>query len=152
MSASIAEADREICFDVDGTATYGTLRGPGQREGQRLAAALLLPGSGPTDRNGDVPGLNVKPRTLMLIAEVLGELGIMSLRFDKYFTGRTGAGAYAADPGRIDLDAFIRQAAAAYRLLGAQRETRPEALLIAGHSEGGLYAVPAAARERARPH
>ena len=46
MSASIAEADREICFDVDGTATHGTLRVPAHREGQRLAAALLLPGSG----------------------------------------------------------------------------------------------------------
>src|SRR5256886_11777151 len=113
MSASVAGADREICFDVDGTATYGTLRVPAHREGQRLAAALLLPGSGPTDRNGDVPELNVKPRTLALIAEVLAQQGIMSLRFDKYFTGRTGAGAYAKDPGRIDLDAFIRQAVAA---------------------------------------
>ena len=100
MSASVAGADREICFDVDGTATYGTLRVPAHREGQRLAAALLLPGSGPTDRNGDVPALDVKPRTLALIAEVLARLGIMSLRFDKYFTGRTGAGAYAKDPGR----------------------------------------------------
>src|SRR3989440_3127246 len=146
-----ASVEEDICFDVDGTATHGTLHVPAHREGQRLAAALLLPGSGPTDRNGDVPGLNVKPRTLMLIAEVLGELGIMSLRFDKYFTGRTGAGAYAADPGRIDLDAFIRQAAAAYQVLGAQRETRPEALLIAGHSEGGLYALLTAEQVRPPP-
>jgi uncharacterized protein len=152
MSASIAEADREICFDVDGTATYGTLRVPAHREGQRLAAALLLPGSGPTDRNGDVPELDVKPRTLALIAEVLAQQGIISLRFDKYFTGRTGAGAYTKDPGRIDLDAFIRQAAAAYHVLGAQPETRPEALLIAGHSEGGLYALLVAEPERVRPH
>jgi alpha-beta hydrolase superfamily lysophospholipase len=152
MSASVAGADREICFDVDGTATYGTLRVPAHREGQRLAAALLLPGSGPTDRNGDVPALDVKPRTLALIAEVLAHLGIMTLRFDKYFTGRTGAGRYAADPARIDLDAFIRQAAAAYHVLGAQPETRPEALLIAGHSEGGLYALLAAEPERVRPH
>ena len=138
MSASV---EQDICFDVDGTATHGTLRVPAHREGQRLAAALLLPGSGPVDRNGDVPGLNLTPRTLALIAEVLAGLGIMSLRFDKYFTGRTGAGAYAKDPGRIDLDAFIRQAAAAYHVLGARRETRPEALLVAGHSEGGLYAL-----------
>ena len=93
MSASVEE---DICFDVDGTATHGTLCVPAHRDGQRLAAALLLPGSGPVDRNGDVPGLNLTPRTLALIAEVLAELGIMSLRFDKYFTGRTGAGAYAA--------------------------------------------------------
>ena len=152
MSASVEE---DICFDVDGTATHGTLRVPAHREGQRLAAALLLPGSGPVDRNGDVPGLNLTPRTLALIAEVLGELGIMSLRFDKYFTGRTGAGAYAVDPGRIDLDAFIRQAAAAYRVLGARPETRPEtrpeALLVAGHSEGGLYALLTAAQTQPPP-
>src|SRR4029077_16826334 len=127
MSASVEE---DICFDVDGTATHGTLRVPAHRVGRRLAAALVRPGSGRVDRNGDVPGLNLTPRPLALIAEVLAELGVMSLRFDKYFTGRTGAGAYPADPGRIDLDAFIRQAAAAYRVLGARRETRPEALLV----------------------
>ena len=148
MSASVEE---DMCFDVDGTATYGTLRVPAHREGRRLAAALLLPGSGPVDRNGDVPGLSLTPRTLALIAEVLAQQGIMSLRFDKYFTGRTGAGAYAKDPGRIDLDAFIRQAAAAYRVLGARRETRPEALLVAGHSEGGLYALLTAGQVRPRP-
>jgi uncharacterized protein len=59
MSASVDGVDRDICFDVDGTATHGTLRVPAHREGQRLAAALLLPGSGPADRNGDVPGLDV---------------------------------------------------------------------------------------------
>jgi alpha-beta hydrolase superfamily lysophospholipase len=151
MSGLKEAAGRDICFDVDGTATHGTLRVPAHRAAQRLAAALLLPGSGPTDRNGDVPAANVTPRTLMLIAETLARQGIMSLRFDKYFTGRTGAGAYARNPARIDLDAFIRQAAAAYHVLGAQPETRPEALLIAGHSEGGLYALLVSARVRPRP-
>ena len=150
MSGLTQPVDRDVWFDVDGTATHGTLCVPAHRGGQRLAAALLLPGSGPTDRNGDVPELYVTPRTLALIAGVLAEQGIMSLRFDKYFTGRTGAGAYAADPARIDLDAFIRQATAAYHVLGAQRETRPEALLVAGHSEGGLYALLVAGH--ARPH
>jgi len=150
MSGLAGGSDRDVCFEVDGTATYGALRIPAHRAGQRLAAALLLPGSGPVDRDGDVPGLNVTPRTLKLIAGVLDELGIMSLRFDKYFTGRTGAGAYAADPGRIDLVAFIRQAAAAYRVLAAQPEARADALLIAGHSEGGLYALLTA--QRVRPH
>jgi uncharacterized protein len=150
MSGLVGEADRDVCFEVDGTATHGTLRVPAHRAGQRLAAALLLPGSGPVDRDGDVPRLNVRPRTLKLVADVLARQGIMSLRFDKYFTGRTGAGRYAADPGRIDLAAFIRQAAAAYRVLGAQPQARAEALLIAGHSEGGLYALLTA--QRAQPY
>ena len=151
VSGLVDEADRDVCFEVDGTATYGTLHVPAHHQGQRLAAALLLPGSGPVDRDGNVPRLGVTPQTLKLIAAVLGELGVMSLRFDKYFTGRTGAGAYAADPGRIDLDAFIRQAAAAYQVLRAQPETRAGALLVAGHSEGALYALLTAHRVRPPP-
>src|SRR5579859_5967903 len=151
VSGLVGGTDRDVCFEVDGTATYGTLRVPAHHQGQRLAAALLLPGSGPVDRDGNVPRLGVTPQTLKLIAAVLGELGVMSLRFDKYFTGRTGAGAYAADPGRIDLDAFIRQAAAAYHVLRAQPQTRAEALLVAGHSEGALYTLLTAQRVRPPP-
>ena len=43
----------------------------------------------------------------------------MSLRFDKYFAGKTGAGRYTSDPGSIDLDAFIHQADSAYKLLAS---------------------------------
>jgi alpha-beta hydrolase superfamily lysophospholipase len=150
MSGLVDETDRDVCFAVDGTATYGTLHVPAHRAGQRLAAALLLPGSGPVDRNGDVPRLGVRPRTVKLIADRLSDHGIMSLRFDKYFTGQTGAGAYAEHPARIDLAAFIRQAVAAYHLLAGQPETRKEALLVAGHSEGGLYALLTA--QHARPY
>ena len=82
--------DRDVVFEVDGTTTYGTLHVPPHRDGQRLPAALLLAGSGPTDRDGNVPRLGVTPQTIGLIATVLGEVGVMSLRFDKYFSGQTG--------------------------------------------------------------
>jgi pimeloyl-ACP methyl ester carboxylesterase len=131
--------DREIQFDTDGTMTYGTLHVPAGE--QRRAAVLLLAGSGPTDRDGNVPKLDVTPGTLKLIAETLGELGLMSLRFDKYFSGQTGGGAYADDPAALDLDAYLRQAAAAYRVLRDQPETSQGEMLIAGHSEGGMYAL-----------
>jgi pimeloyl-ACP methyl ester carboxylesterase len=131
--------DREIQFDTDGTTTYGTLHVPAGE--QRRAAVLLLAGSGPTDRDGNVPKLDVTPGTLKLIAETLGELGLMSLRFDKYFSGQTGGGAYADDPAALDLDAYLRQAAAAYRVLRDQPETSQGEMLIAGHSEGGMYAL-----------
>jgi uncharacterized protein len=39
VSASI---EQDICFDVDGTATHGTLRVPAHREGRRLAAAAKV--------------------------------------------------------------------------------------------------------------
>jgi hypothetical protein len=55
VDSRVPARDRAITFTVDGTATYGTVHIPAHRRGQRLPAALLLPGSGPTDRDGDQP-------------------------------------------------------------------------------------------------
>jgi hypothetical protein len=137
----VAATSHDVSFVVDGTTTYGTLTIPAHRPGQRLAAALLLPGSGPTDRNGNQPAQDIEPQTLKLIAGILSQRGIMSLRFDKYFSGQTGAGAFTGDPGRIDIAAFIRQADAAYDLLRDQPQADPQAMLIVGHSEGGFTAM-----------
>ncbi|MEO6085354.1 MAG: alpha/beta hydrolase [Umezawaea sp.] len=132
--------DREIVFTVDGTLTYGTLHVPAHRVGQRLPAALLLPGSGPTDRNGDQPP-TLTPNTLAQLAEALDQDHVVTLRFDKYGTGRTGLGAYRDHPETIDYPAFVRQAAAAYELLRDQPETDPRSMLVVGHSEGAMTAL-----------
>lgn len=149
-ASQVAAVSRDVSFVVAGTTAYGTLDIPAHRPGQRLAAALLLAGSGPTDRNGNDAGVGIAPYTLRLIAGALARMGIMSLRFDKYFSGQTGGGAFAADPGSINLAAYIRQAAAAYDLLRAQPETDARQMLVAGHSEGGMYALLVA--ESVSPH
>ncbi|MDH6143756.1 pimeloyl-ACP methyl ester carboxylesterase [Kitasatospora sp. GP30] len=149
-AALVPAADRDVQFTVDGTTAYGTLHVPAHRAGHHLAAALLLPGSGPTDRDGNEPPA-LTPGTLALIADTLGADGVMTLRFDKYFTGRTGAGAYQGDPGRLDLAAFTRQATAAYTTLRDQPEADPHALLVVGHSEGGLQALLLARTVRPAP-
>ena len=140
-SGEVAAASSDVSFAVDGTKTYGTLEIPAHRSGQHLAAALLLAGSGPTDRDGDQPSQNVTPQTLKLVAGVLAQQGIMTLRFDKYFTGQTGAGTFASDPGTIDLNAYIRQADAAYVFLRGQPAADRQHMLVVGHSEGGFYAM-----------
>lgn len=148
--ALIPATDQQLSFTQDGTTAYGTLHVPAHGPGRRLAAALLLPGSGPTDRDGNqLPGYD--PDTLRLIAGVLDRQGIASFRFDKYFSGRTGAGAYASDPGSIDLAAFVRQADAAYRLLSRQQSVDPARLLIVGHSEGGFTSMLVAESVWPRP-
>jgi len=147
---AVAAVSRDVSFVVGGTVTYGTLDIPAHRSGQRLAAALLLAGSGPTDRNGNDIAANLAPYTLQLIAGELARMGIMSLRFDKYFSGETGGGAFATDPSSIDLAAYIRQADAAYDFLRAQPETDTGRMLVVGHSEGGMYALLVA--ESTSPH
>lgn len=131
----------QISFVADGTRTYGTLEVPAHRRGQHLAGALLISGSGPTDRNGNDVGLHVTPDTLQLVANILASKGILTLRFDKYFAGQTGAGRLASTPGAFTVNTFLRQAAAAYTFLREQPVVDPERILIVGHSEGGMYAL-----------
>ncbi|WP_318307701.1 alpha/beta hydrolase family protein [Amycolatopsis solani] len=145
----VPAADREVVFTVDGTATYGTLHVPAHRAGQRLRAALLLPGSGPTDRDGSQPP--AAQNTLALVAGALGTDRVATLRFDKYGTGKTGLGAYRDHPETLDYPAFVRQAKAAYATLRDQPETDPHALLVIGHSEGGMTALLLGGTVRPRP-
>src|SRR5690242_5069918 len=140
-SGQVAATSQDVSFTVDGTKSYGTLEIPAHRSGQHLAAALLLAGSGPTDRDGNQPASNITPQTLKLVAGVLAQQGIMTFRFDKYFTGQTGAGNFASDPGAVDLNAFIRQADYAYDYLIAQPQVDKQRMLVVGHSEGGFYAM-----------
>ncbi|MFG3226064.1 alpha/beta hydrolase family protein [Kitasatospora sp. NPDC048194] len=138
--SATAPGDHEVSFVVNGTTTYGTLHIPQGPTDAKLPAALLLPGSGPTDRNGNQPP-QLMPDTLADLARLMGDDGIMTLRYDKYSTGQTGLGAYADHPGALDLDAFVQQAAAGYRFLAAQPGADPQKLLITGHSEGALIAL-----------
>src|SRR3954470_3643180 len=78
----VPAADREVVFTVDGTTTHGTLHVPAHRTGQRLRAALLLPGSGPTDRDGNQS--HAAPNTLAQVAAAFASDQVATLRFDKY--------------------------------------------------------------------
>ncbi|MFD9737837.1 alpha/beta hydrolase family protein [Umezawaea sp. NPDC059074] len=145
----VPAADREVVFTVDGTATYGTLHVPEHRAGQRLRAALLLPGSGPTDRDGSQPP--AAQNTLALLAGALDADRVATLRFDKYGTGKTGLGAYRDHPEALDYPAFVRQATAAYESLRDQPETNPNALVVVGHSEGAMTALLLGGTAHPRP-
>lgn len=135
-------SDRDVTFLVDGTVTRGTIHTPAHAAGAKVPAVLLLPGSGPTDRDGNQA--QSAPNTLAHIAQAMGEDGIMTLRYDKYGTGQTGLGAYTGKSATLDLAAFVRQASAAYALLAGQSDADPRKLLIAGHSEGGMIALKVA--------
>ncbi len=150
-SPQVAAVSRDVSFAVNGTTTYATLDIPAHRAGQHLAAALLIAGSGPSDRNGDDAIAGFTPHILQLIAGALARMGIMSLRFDKYFSGLTGGGTFAGDPGSIDLAAYISQADAAYHLLRAQPQANASRMLVVGHSEGGMYALLVAESVSPRP-
>ncbi|MEU4670614.1 hypothetical protein AB0F91_22160 [Amycolatopsis sp. NPDC023774] len=146
-AGTVAATDREVQFGSDGVTAYGPLHVPAHRVGTRVPAALVIPGSGPTNRDGDEPP-TVTPGTLKLLAHALDQDGVATLRFDKYGTGRTRLG--GLDPATLELLAFTRQALVAEQTLAKQPEVDRDDVSIVGHSEGGLRAMLVARHVRVK--
>ncbi len=115
---------------------HGTMLIP---EGETRAVAVIIAGSGPTDRDGNSP-LGVAASTYRLLAEGLAERGIATVRYDK----RGIAQSALAGPAEVDLR-FGQMAddAKAWAGLAARQAGKPCAWLV-GHSEGALVAQVAA--------
>ncbi|MBN9465452.1 alpha/beta hydrolase [Brevundimonas sp.] len=131
-----APVSTEIVLPSQPAPLHGTLLTPPDAS----TVAVILPGSGPTDRDGNSP-LGVAAGTYRLLAEGLADQGIATLRIDK----RGIAASAAAGPAEADLrfDAYAADARA-WAAEAAVRAGKPCAWLI-GHSEGALVALKAVA-------
>lgn len=149
QASPVAASDREISFESGPDTLYGSLMVP---EGATTPApgVLIISGSGPTDRDGDQPGLPT--RTNRHFAEDLADLGVVSFRYDKLGSGKTGLGTHKLGAG-VDYGLFLQEAWDAFDVLASQPEVDPSRIVILGHSEGGLFALDMAtdASRVARP-
>lgn len=116
---------------------HGTLLTP---EDQTRAAAVIIAGSGPTDRDGNSP-IGVTGGVYRQLAEGLAERGVATVRYDK--RGIAASTAAATDEANLTFDTMIDDAKAWARLT-AKRTGQPCVWLI-GHSEGALIGQAAAA-------
>jgi len=114
---------------------HGTLLTPSAPR----AVAVIVPGSGPTDRDGNSP-LGVSGGIYRQLAEGLAERGVASLRFDK--RGIAASAFAASDEASLRFDHYVEDARR-WAALAAERTGQPCAWLI-GHSEGALIAQKAA--------
>jgi len=106
-----------------------------------LPVALMIAGSGPTDRNGNNPmGHN---DSLKRLAQGLAKQGIASLRYDKRGVGESLA--LAPDERDLSVETYVADAAAWIEKL--QGDPRFSSVILIGHSEGALIASLAAARQ-----
>jgi pimeloyl-ACP methyl ester carboxylesterase len=103
------------------------------------AAALILPGSGPTDRNGNNP-LGLFAASYQMLAEDLALEGITTLRFDK-----RGIGASQGDPNDVTLSEYAEDAT--LWIAELLRRTEQDCVWLLGHSEGAIIATMLAERE-----
>ncbi|WP_292084077.1 MULTISPECIES: alpha/beta hydrolase [unclassified Brevundimonas] len=119
-------------------ALHGTLLTP---EAQTRAAAVILPGSGPTDRDGNSGQFGIRASTYRLLAEGLAERSVATLRIDK--RGIAGSAAAATSEADLRFNTYVDDARA-WAAEAAAKTGQPCAWLI-GHSEGALVALAAVA-------
>lgn len=139
-AASETWIDQPISYDSGGVTIYATFRHP-KGSFSNLPAALLIAGSGPTDRNGNSNLESGNIDTLKEVADWLSADGVASLRYDKLGSGQTGLGSYASNPDSIGMTPFEDEAADSLKVLAAQKGIDKNKLVVVGHSEGALFAL-----------
>jgi len=132
-------ADTEVSFSSGADTLYGSFLSPDTLSAvDSRPAALIISGSGPTDRNGNSGGLSMN--TNLNLAITLAQEGIPSLRYDKLGSGQTGLGTHS-DASDIDYELFLQEARDAATFLSQQPGVDPSKLILVGHSEGALFAL-----------
>ena len=114
--------------ELSGTLTVPILKGT-------FPVALIIAGSGPTDRNGNNP--QMKNNSLLLLAHELAAQGIASLRYDKRGIGASKGALISEENLRFenyaeDAKAWVAQ---------LKSDSRFNKLIVIGHSEGSLLGL-----------
>lgn len=124
-----------LSVQTDKGTLYGELEEPSGDA--PFPVMIIIPGSGPTDRNGNSPAIQGKNNSLKLLAEQLAEHGIASVRYDKRGVGKN---VEAAIPEKeLDFNQFVYDAKAWVEQL-AQEEAYTKVGII-GHSQGSLVGM-----------
>lgn len=139
FAQSMTLLNQTPALEVPDGRLHGSLLLP--KSDRPLPVALLIAGSGPTDRNGNNPmGHN---DSLKRLAQGLAKQGIASLRYDKRGVGESLA--LAPDERDLSVETYVADAAAWIEKL--QGDPRFSSVILIGHSEGALIASLAAARQ-----
>ncbi|HEX8239984.1 MAG TPA: alpha/beta fold hydrolase [Allosphingosinicella sp.] len=141
LASSEAPAASPVESPIEAPGPSGMLRGTIVRPAAEAPCVLIIPGSGPTDRDGNSP-LGVAAAPYRKLAADLATRGIASVRIDK--RGMFGSAGAVADANAVTIADYaqdIHNWVKAVRL-----RTGAGCVWLLGHSEGGLVASAAAQR------
>lgn len=143
VPSGLVGQDQDVVFTSGGVDVHGSLRLPVDPDAS-MPAALIIAGSGATDRNGNAATLpNVRMDMYEWLADQLSAAGYASLRYDKLGSGQTGIGTYTPqEAAQLSFeDTLLRDAQDALAFLGQQPGIDSTRLAVVGHSEGGMIAL-----------
>lgn len=139
--ASVPVTFSETLLDAPGPKGLlkGTLLTPHSKP---TSVILIVPGSGPTDRDGNNP-LGVNASSYRLLAEGLASKGFATLRIDK--RGMFASAMAVEDANAVTIDDYVDDVRAWVKVL--RREIQTPCIWVLGHSEGGIVALASAQEE-----
>jgi hypothetical protein len=138
MVAGAAPVETEIEAPGPAGPLKGTMLAPDATPGTG-AVVLIIPGSGPTDRDGNsTAGVLAAP--YRLLAQGLASRGIATVRIDK--RGMFASAAAAPDANAVTVADYVADVHAWSAVI--RQRTRASCIWLLGHSEGGLIAMAAA--------
>ena len=138
-SSIAASAPAFAQVDITAAGPEGDLAGTMIAPEDGRPVVLMIPGSGPTDRDGNNP-LGVASASYRLLAEALATDGIGSVRIDK--RGMFGSAGASADANDVTIGAYAEDVHS--WVTATRAATGVECVWVLGHSEGGLVALKAA--------
>lgn len=123
---------------VEEEVSSGELYGAHISAGTDSPLVLIIPGSGPTDRDGNGPN-RLNTNAYKLLAEGLFDVGISTVRVDKY---GMFASANAGDANAVSVAHYASDYRAWIETL--LNDDPRSCIYLLGHSEGGVMAMAAA--------
>ncbi|MEA3065257.1 MAG: uncharacterized protein QOJ27_1709 [Sphingomonadales bacterium] len=141
MAVSQAAATPTAASEIEAPGPSGALRGTMLRPAGAAALVLIIPGSGPTDRDGNSP-LGVAAAPYRQLAEGLAARGIATVRIDK--RGMFGSASATADANAVTIADYADDVHGWVKAV--RSHTGARCVWLLGHSEGGLVALAAAQR------
>ncbi|HLH11826.1 MAG TPA: alpha/beta fold hydrolase [Methylovirgula sp.] len=139
LSASAATAAASVETFIAAPGPLAPLAGTMLTPAGKAPMVLIIPGSGPTDRDGNSP-YGIKASTYKLLAEGLAAHGIGSVRIDKRGVG--GSRAAVADGNAVTIADYVTDVKSWTSAI--RKRTGASCVFLLGHSEGGLIALAAA--------
>lgn len=138
FSISTTLAQTEVSIKSNNVTLYGTLQEPSNSTN---TVALIISGSGETNRDGNTTKLGYVNNSLKMLAEELAENNIATLRYDKRGVGKSID--ESITPENTRFDHLIQDAEYWLQYL----RSKYKKVIVIGHSQGALVGMTAIQNE-----